>query len=144
MVRTVDDTTEQNRIWEAAFKMFDKRPDLAAATRMEQGQMWEKAGNKKNAGMCYEDIINRFTTAGPFVIDALDKCEKSLVDLKMNDKILTLYKQTWSKIPAPKGFASPIIRFSNWYRVGSLYADRLETAGKQLDAQNVRRKLGGN
>lgn len=144
MVRTVDDTTEQNRIWEAAFKMFDKRPDLAAATRMEQGQMWEKAGNKKNAGMCYEDIINRFTTAGPFVIDALDKCEKSLVDLKMNDKVLTLYKQTWSKIPAPQGFASPIIRFSNWYRVGSLYADRLETAGKQVDAQNVRRKLGGN
>jgi hypothetical protein len=144
MVKTVDDVQEQNRIWEAAFKMFDKRPDLAAAVRMEQGEMWEKAGNKKNAGMCYEDIINRFTTAGPFVLAALDKCEKSLRDLHMDDKVLSLYMQTWAKIPPPKGFASPIIRFSNWYRVGSLYADRLQESGKLVEAQNVRRKLMGN
>lgn len=144
MVETVDDTTEQNRIWEAAFKMFEKRPDLAAAVRMEQAEMWEKAGNARNAGMCYEDIITRFTTAGPFVIAALEKCEQSLRDLKMDDKVLLLYSQTWSKLPAPKGFATPIIRFSNWYRVGNLYADRLEKSGKRLDAENVRRKLSGN
>lgn len=143
MVATVDDVQEQNRLWEAAFKMFGKRPDLAAAVRMEQGEMWEKAGNKKNAGMCYEDIINRFTTAGPFVIPALQKCEESLRDLNMSDRILTLYMQTWAKIPSPKGFDSPIIRFSNWYRVGNLYAQRLQDAGKQVEAQNVRRKLSG-
>lgn len=143
MVKTVEDVKEQDRIWNAAFAMFNNRPDLAAAVRMEQAAMWEKAGNPRAAGQCYEDIINRFTTDGPFVLDALAKCEDALIASRMPDKVLALYRNTWGKIPEPQGLAGPFSRMSNWYRVGDLYANKLREAGKHNEAGLVVQKIEG-
>jgi hypothetical protein len=102
--------------------------------------MWEAAGEMNKAGQCYEDIINRFVNDGPFVLEALARAEKILQDMDQK-KVLLLYEQTWSKIKKPKYTGNEFSRQSVWYRVGSIYMDRLELAGDAPKAAAVKSKL---
>ena len=119
----------QDDLWEVAFNMFTDRSDLAAEVRMHQGMMWAKAGNFKRAGKCYEDITTRFANAGPFVISALLQTEDLLREMNQSDKVLRLYAQTWARISKPQDINPAFKRYSNWYKVGTLYVDRLRKAG---------------
>lgn len=143
MIETVDDVREQDRMWNAMFAMFGNRPDLAAAVRMAQGAMWERAGQINSAGLCYYDVIERYSNAGPFVIDALQKAEKALVDSNRAEKVIPLYETTWQRIRPPREMAGPFVAQSVWYRVGKMLAERLEAAGRTQLAQSVRARLAG-
>lgn len=143
MVETVDDPDQQNKLWNSAFKMFERRVDLAASIRMAQARMWEEAGNKNNAGQCYLDVITRYANAGPFVITALEGAERLLKEDNRGDKVLVLYEQTFAKIQKPQDMAGPYMRQSNWYRVGMMYAGKLAEAGKTDQAAAVRKQVGG-
>lgn len=140
MIRTVEDVKEQNILWNRAFSFFSRRADLAAAIRMEQAEMWEKAGNQSNAGQCYEDVIKRFANAGPFVLTALQKSEKLLIDMGREQMIPALYQQTWQRIKQPP--QSAFNDQSNWYQVGVKLAKALEAAGRENEAAKVRQQIG--
>lgn len=143
MVQTVDDFREQDRMWNAMFDMFGNRPDLAAAVRMSQGAMWERAGQTNSAGLCYYDVIERYANAGPFVVDALQKAEKALRDSGRAEKVVGLYESTWQRIRRPREMAGPFVAQSIWYRVGRLLAEKLDEAGQAQRAQTVRAQLAG-
>ena len=108
---------------------------------MYQAGMWEKKGEVNNAGRCYEDVIQRYANAGPFVIDALQKAERALRNSNRANLVPVLYEQTWTKITKPKEVTSPYVTQSNWYRVGELFASKLEEAGESGKADNVRDML---
>lgn len=144
MVQSIDDVRQQNALWNSAFDRFSNRHDLAAEIRMHQGRMWENAGNLDRAGVCYEDVILRYANAGHFVVDALHEAERLLRDNGRADLVPTLYANAWSRIDKPQQMAEPFARQSNWSRVGQRYAQTLQQAGRQGDAQNVLRQLGGN
>ena len=76
MIQTIPDVRDQDAMWNAAFGMFQSRFDLAASIRMEQAAMWQSQGNTVNAGACYMDVIDRYSDAGPFVLDALKHAGK--------------------------------------------------------------------
>lgn len=141
MIETVDDVKEQNNLWNAAFKAFQQRMDLAAAVRMEQAGMWMKHDDAAKAGQCYEDVIGRYANAGPFVIGALAKAEDILRKAKEGPRLLALYQRAWSQMKPPKDMAGMFATQSNWYRVGKMYADRLAEAGQANEAAKVRGTL---
>lgn len=138
MIETVADVKDQNALWNAAFRNFSNRSDLAAQVRMQQAQMWMKQKEPAKAGQCYEDVINRFANAGPFVIDALIKAENILRSARDGPRVLALYEKAWSQMKKPHDMAGIFFQQSNWYRVGDLYAKRLDEAGRQGEAMKVR------
>jgi hypothetical protein len=143
MIETVDDAKEQNALWNAAFERFGKRHDLAAAVRMSQAEMWRKHKEPAKAGQCYEDVIDRFANAGPFVISALKEAEEILREARDGRRVLALYERAWSRIKRPRDMAGAFAKQSNWYKVGSMYAKRLDEAGLGGDADKVRTAIGG-
>lgn len=143
MFETVTDIDLQNKYWNAAFDRFaDSRPDLAASVRMSQAQMWLKADKPAIAGQCYEDVINRYANAGPFVIAALLKAEQMLRSKKDLRRIVMLYEHAWSQIKKPGEMAPEFARQSNYFRVGQMYAQRLDEAGLRNEASRVRTAIG--
>ena len=85
----------------------------------------------------------RYANAGHFVVTALKRAEKILRDAKQVRTILTLYDRAFKSIKKPKDMAGPFFRQSNFYRVGKMYAQRLEEAGLDQQAAAVRDKIGG-
>ena len=97
-------------------------------------------GQGRKAGQCYEDVINRFANAGPFVLDALRGAEELLGDDRR--RVLTLYQQAWNRINRPPNMAGVFFRQTNWYRVGDRYGQRLQEAGLHTDAARVWKTIG--
>lgn len=142
MILTIKDVKEQNSLWNKAFKTFSRRSDLAATVRMKQAKMWQDHGEDAKAGKCYHDVFTRYANAGPFAVRALRETETILEKLDKVDRIVPLYAKAWASIKRPKGMASQFARQSNWFRVGTIYADRLEAANDTKRAQAVRKTLG--
>ena len=84
-------------------------------------------------------MVDRFCNAGPFVIPALAKAEDLLADKK---KVALLYQQSWAKIQKPEDMAGPFMQQSNWFRVGALYAEKLQGVGETRAADQVMAALG--
>lgn len=141
MITSVDDVREQNALWNAAFATMAGRADLAAEIRMAQAEMWLHAGQPRQAGQCYEDVIRRYANAGPFIVTALRKAEQILIEHGEQRRVAALYAQAWARIDRPNDMAGPFTRQSNWYRVGRMYADRLDKAGMPRQAEDVRNAL---
>src|SRR4029453_9774654 len=115
MIRTVDELKEQNAFWNAAFQRFSGRPDLAASVRMEQAEMFMREKNPAKAMECYQDVINRFANAGPFVLEALVKAETILQKAGNDRAVLGLYEHAWSQIRKPRNdMGSVFASQSNW------------------------------
>jgi hypothetical protein len=144
MVASVEDIEEQNELWNAAFRSFSGRMDLAAEIRMAQAEMWAQAGEVNKAGQCYMDVIERFANAGPFVREALRKAEELLVNSNRQDRIVDLYATTWNRIERPEDMAGMFAVQSNWYVVGMAYAGKLDEAGQAQQANAVRGMIGGS
>jgi hypothetical protein len=141
MIATIPDSKEQDRLWGNLFAMFQNRFDLAANIRMQEAAMWESQDQPDKAGLCYMDVIERYASAGPFVIDALKGADKVLVDSKRGDKVVMLYEQTWGRTKPPKEMAGQFMTQSNWYRVGKMYVKKLEESGDTARAGVVNAQL---
>ena len=141
MILTVDEVKEQDRLWTAAFGIFQGRSDLAASVRMAQARMWEQKGEAVAAEKCYWDVVDKFANAGPFVFAALAGTEKMLRESGKTDKVTTLYEQTWGRTKKPGTMGSPFARQSNWYQVGKMYAAKLHEAGDEKKAAAVEAEL---
>jgi len=103
--------------------------------------MWAEQGEPSKAGRAYEDVLRRFPNAGPFVIDALQRTDQMLKQAGRSDRALQLYRSTWHKIQRPPEMAAAFAQQSNWYRVGMLYAAKLEAAGQTGEARKVRQRI---
>lgn len=144
MIESVEDVKEQDQLWNTVFRSYQGRHDLAAEVRMKQAEMWERQGEINRAGDCYLDVIRRYANAGPFVIVALAKAEKLLCDSNRAAEVPSLYAATWQSIQRPQDMAGQFAVQSNWYRVGMLYANKLEEAGQSQMAAQVRAAVKGS
>lgn len=140
MIGTVGDAPQQDALWAAAETKFQSRADLSAEILMNRATLWEQQQATAKAGNFYLEIIDRYCNAGPFVIPALAKAEELLGDRK--EKVLALYGQSWAKIQKPEDMAGPFMEQSNWFRVGQMYAKKLEGAGQPGAAARVEAMLG--
>ena len=141
MIRTIEDVKNQNAVWEAAFKKFSRRKDLAAEIRMAQGEAWDQAGDPVRAGRCYHDVIVRYANDGPFVITALQRTEEMLIAAGKEARVPELYRGTWQATRAPQGMAPVFMKQSNWYKIGRMYAQQLRNVGAESASDKVEKQL---
>lgn len=108
---------------------------------MNQAHLWEEQKQPAKALACYQDIIDRYCNAGPFVLDALRAAEKLLQDAGKGGFVIGTYESTWKKCEKSDSMAGEFMVQSNWYRVGALLAERLTAAGKTDRATAVQAQL---
>lgn len=137
MVKTIEEIKEQDAMWRALLPIFKTHFDLSASILMSEAAMWEANQQPDKAGMCYMQVVNSYANAGPFVLAALDGAEKLLISTNRSNKVITLYEQTWKQIHPPQDMAQQFARQSCWYRVGKLYAEKLQAAGDRVKADAV-------
>ena len=143
MVSTIDDTQQQGAIWDSLFKSVrQNRPDLAAEVLIDQGKMWDKADQPEKAYGCFTEAAYQFITKSPASVDALERCETMLVKRHAPGEALNIYANAWRRLTKPKNMAQEFLMQSNWYRVGSRYAELLEADGQGRKAEQVLRALG--
>lgn len=143
LVSTVDDVDEQHRIWNALFRNFQRRDDIAAEIRMRQGKLWEDAGNLLKAGQCYEDVIQRYPNTGYLIVHALAAAEQVLIKGNRPDLILPLYGQAWNRMQAPENKSVYFTRGTPWWIVGNRLGALFEQNGMAQQAAEVQRRVNG-
>lgn len=142
MILTVDDVKEQDALWTRTATLFTARADLVSEIRLLQGQMWEDAHQPAKAWDCYQDVIMKYVNAGPFVVAAVDRCEEMLTGAsKTPAEVADLYGSVWRQAQKPTSSAPEFRAQSNWFRLGTKYAERLDRAGKASEAGKVREQL---
>jgi hypothetical protein len=142
MIKGVAESKDRDAMWEWAADRFKARPDLVAAARFEQGADCEGRGDAPGALTCYRDVITRFPNAGPFMVQALSRCAHLMAKAGQEREVLTLYGSAWTRCDKPKFDAPEFMMQSNWFRVGSDYADLLKKAGRAKDAADIEARLG--
>ena len=78
MIKGIKEAKDRDPLWDWAAQQMHTRPDLVAAARFEQGDDCEAVGDKDGAWKCYQDVIARFPNAGPFMVDAVHRCDRLL------------------------------------------------------------------
>lgn len=142
MILTVKNVHQQNRLWNREFLLFENtRFDLAGEVRMYQAAMWKKAGHLNRAGECYMDVINRFASAGPFVLGALAGAQDILKAQGHKNRVLKLWEMTWLKIKPPSRVLGIFMKQSDWYRVGTILENKLVAANQTNLAQKVQNQM---
>ncbi|MCC6677694.1 MAG: hypothetical protein IT436_11165 [Phycisphaerales bacterium] len=142
MILTVGDLNEQDGLWTRTAALFAAKADLVSEIRLAQGRMWENAGDNKRAWGCYQDVIKKYVNAGPFVVDAVERCEGLLADRRNTPgAVVDLYQSAWRAAEKPGSAAPEFRRQSNWYRLGVRYIKKLEAAGKTGEAAKVKQEL---
>ena len=144
MVATIDDVAQQAPVWEALFRRLrGNRPDLAAEVLIDQGRMWDKAEQPDKAYGCYTTAAYQFITKAPAAVEALERCETMLLKRHAAHETLNIYANAWKRASKPDDSAAQeFLRQSNWYRVGTRYAELLDADGQGNKAEQVRRALG--
>ena len=104
--------------------------------------MWEQAGNFSKAGWSYYEIITNFPNAGRFVVNALKRSEKMLIQSGRSTDVIDMYERAWKTMEAPYSQAVEFAAQSNYFRTGELLADRYEQVGLNSKALGVRQKIG--
>lgn len=142
MILTVADVKEQDALWARTAALFAARADLVSEIRLAQGRLWEDAGDNKRAWECYQDVVKKYVNAGPFVVEAVERCEGLLEDRRNTPgAVVSLYESAWRAADKPTSAAPEFRRQSNWYRLGERYIKKLEAAGRSGEARKVRQEL---
>jgi hypothetical protein len=137
MVRSVQNTEEQDKLWEWTAGRFNKRKDLTASAIMMRADMWQQAKQPQKAWDLYNDVIERFPNDGQIIVEALGRAEQFLLREKKEQAVVDLYAKAWGRITKPKEGAGQFTAASNYVVVGKAYAARLTKAGKPVDAKKV-------
>jgi hypothetical protein len=142
MIQTVENPHDQDALWNSAMSTYRSRPDLAAQIRLLQGALWDKAADRAKAWAAYQDVIDHYAKAGPYLVEATRRQESLLKAAKKDSDILPLYEHVWKSTTRPAGESLEFAQASSWFQIGILYAQRLDSAGRTKDADKVKATLG--
>jgi hypothetical protein len=144
LISSVQDTAQQDKLWDWAFKKFIQKPPLASRIRFANAEMWDKADHPDEAWKCYAEVISRFVNDGAEAVTAADQ---ALLLLQRHDRPLTgaidLIGDAWKKCKRPQAMGEQFAQQSTWYQLGRRYAGLLAQAGKREEAQGILRQIGG-
>jgi len=138
LISTVDDPKEQHDMWEWAFGQFRARPDLAAAVRFQQGELWDANNNPEYAWISYKDVLDNFLNDGPMSDDALSAMGKMLTKNGKREAYLQLLQDTARKVNRPEDMASNFAKQSNYYKVHWRLVKELEYHNRNGEAKQIR------
>jgi hypothetical protein len=138
LITAVDDPQEQHQMWEWAFGQFRMRPDLAAAVRFQQGELWNANNNPEYAWIAYQDVLDNFLNDGPMMNDALKAMGSMLSKNGKRDAYLQLLHNTARKVNRPEDMGSIFAKQSNYYKVHWRLVKELEYHNRNDEAKIIR------
>ena len=142
LVPTFDDAAQREKVYQKAFAVYAKRPDLQGQIMITLGDDLAKSGKKAEAMKCYQWVMTSKTaTLADVLLTAARRAESLLAGEKKDDQVLQMYSGLFAQ--AKRGNPdSPAFRQTAYYRLGQRLAALLDDA-RQTDAANkVREKLG--
>lgn len=139
MIRAIRPYEAQDSRWDWLHGRYNRRKDLAAAARFEQGRMWEQAGNQAKAWEMYTQCIERYPNDGQIIVEAL-RHARQLLEKQGNrgQPVIDLYAGAWGRISKPRQMSTEFAAGSTYVTVGKVYAGLLEAAGDAKKAKQVR------
>lgn len=138
LISAVEDPQKQHQMWEWAFKQFRTRPDLAAAVRFEQGQLWDSNGKPDMAWVAYQDVLDKFLNEGPMSVNAVGAMGRLLDKNGKRIEYLKLLEDTARKVHRPDEMGTNFARQSNFYRINWMLVKELEHHHRNGDAKRIR------
>lgn len=142
LIVTIDEPERQHELLEWAFNQFRARPDLAAGVRFQQGYLWSMNENLEFAWLAYQDVVDKFINEGPMVVTALTAMQFMLSENGKQDMIIPILENAIQRVERPRQMSSQFAVQSNFYRINMQLAEAYERAGRNQDAQRIRRMLG--
>ena len=124
-------------LWDWAAQRFARRPDLAAAARVEQARIMVEQDRKTDAVAAARAVFDQYNA-----VDGLVLAEQLLNDLGRQAEVLDMYQQAFRRIRQPSRMQAAFLRQSAWFKVGNHYAELLDAAGNGREAERVRKRLG--
>lgn len=128
-------------LWDWAAGRFASRPDLAARARLEQARTLVDQGRQSDAAAAARAVFDAYPEAGVVSLESLAMASELLEGLGRGEEVLKMYEQAFRRLRQPRRLASVFLAQTNWFQVGSRYADLLEASGDARKAGEIRRRL---
>jgi tetratricopeptide (TPR) repeat protein len=142
LVEGMEDPRKQVPAWEWLSKQHTaQRPDLSAGALISMGDCWKKAGEKERAYSTFREVALKHINDGPFALTAVQKAAEMLEEAGKSALLLELYEEVFKRTQRPEQASAGFFRGTNFYRLGTRYAEALDVAGRTRDAERVRRQI---
>jgi|GEM_PF-6796354 len=116
-------------------------PHRYAAAQLAVGDAALASGDREAAKKAYEDVLNRHADDTPLALDAFARLETLISQDGQNVEVFELYGRTHRRFRAPRTSDEAVVRASTFMVIGERYERLLLDAGRDREAERVRRRL---
>jgi len=142
LIESVDEYKDRAGMWEWAFNRYKARPDLAAAARINQGEVYSMLKDQDRAWRMYEDVSKRYVNNGPMVLEALSRMALMLEVAGRRREIIPYLEDAARRVQRPPAMGSAFATQSNYFQIQSSLAMELKQAGRREESAAVLRSIG--
>ncbi len=112
-----------------------------AAVQLAIGDVALANGDLDSAATTYEELLNRHAGASPLALDALARLHAIYMQSGREAELFDLYGRTHRRLRAPRTSQEAVVRASAFMIVGEQYEQMLLDAGRDREAERLRRDL---
>jgi hypothetical protein len=127
--------------WDWLSKQYTTRPDLTGEALIRKADVQFKLGERNAAYETLQGVITKSVNDGPFVLAALSSAETMLLEGGRPGLVADLWRDAFRRCSRPSNISAGYFRTSNYYRIGHRAAEALREAGRENEAQQIRRQL---
>lgn len=138
-IRSLDTGTAELLEWMSLTSRRD--PHRYAAARLAIGDAAMASGDRDAAKKAYEDLLNRQADATPLALQAFARLETMIAQDGPAAEIFELYSRTHRRWRAVRTSDEAQARASAFYVIGERYEKLLLDAGREREAERLRRRL---
>ena len=118
-----------------------RNPPRAAAVQLAIGDAALARGDRGAATSAYEDLLNKHAGDTPLALDALARMRSIIVQDGRETGLFELYARTHRRLRAVRTSQEAVARASAFMIVGEQYEQLLLDAGREREADRLRRQL---
>ena len=131
---------EQITALDALVPLFkQKRPDLVARARLQQGRLHLALKNTEPALRAFDDVLRNYLYAGTVVLDTMQEVDTLLRELKQQRKLAAVYAHVLGNVPKPQ--ASAWASQSVYCQLARSYVNLLDETGDRTTAAKIRAQI---
>ncbi len=133
------DNTDEMLEWLSLISRRD--PNRYAAAQLALGDAALERGDRDAAMKAYEDLLNRQADATPLALDAFARLETLAAQDGRENELFELFNRTHRRLRAPRTSDEAEVRASAFMVVGERFERMLLDAGRDREAERLRRQL---
>lgn len=138
-ITMMDDRKDELLEWMALMSRRDA--NRWAAARLAIGDAMLARGDRAGALETYQDVINRHAGESPLALDALARARSIIEQDGRDAEVFELHARTHRRLRAPRSSDAAQVLASPYMIVGEQYEQLLRDAGRDREADRLRRQL---